>query len=118
MCQQDISLKFSDVEESLRNKLNKETLLKANIARTLYKASIEDENLEIFFVAVWTRAGLIQDITKLQWRQCLEDGFIRKANGQQVYVVDQAIKKVVVQMHITDAEDRVLTLQKEYCQAL
>lgn len=41
-----------------------------------------------------------------------------KMNGEQLYLIDQAIRDICMRKHITDAEGRVGTLYREYGSAL
>lgn len=75
--------------------------------RTSYKPSMEVRDLQMFFAAGWIKIKMVQDIIKLQIRQCTASRSICKANGEELYLVYHAIKNAAIQMHITDLEDRV-----------
>lgn len=91
---------------------------KEEIFATSYKASIEDDDLEIFIAAGWIEASSVDEIAERQIVQCIEERCKREVNGEQLYLVDQAVKNVVMNTNIAEAEDRVWSLTRDYRNAL
>lgn len=92
--------------------------LKEEIVPTSYRASIEDDDLRTFITAGWIEANSIDELTERQIQECVESRCHRPIDGEKLYMLEQAVRGVSMQMNITDAEDRVWTLHREYCSAL
>lgn len=99
------------VEEKSRN-------LKEDIVPTSLRASIEDDDLNIFIAAGWIDAESIDTITERQILQCIEERCKRVTTGEHLYLVDQAVKNVSMNTNISEAEDRIWSLRRDYYNAL
>lgn len=93
-----------DYERQLAEK-NKER--STNNTRLSFRASIEDIDLQIFIAAVWIDADSIAKITEAQIRgyplSCCEND----EEGENVYLINEAVSRVTMMVGITDAKDRV-----------
>lgn len=98
--------------------MEKARQLKEEIVPTSYRASIENEDLRTFIGTGWVEANFTDELTERQIQQCVDDRCKRKANGEQLYLIEQTIRGVSMHIHIVDAEDRVWTLHRGYCSAL
>lgn len=96
----------------------KGTQLQGDIIPTSYRACIEDVDLEIFLAAGWIKAPSIDQLTEAQIRQCIDERRKKGVNGEQLYLVDQAVRSVSMNMNIEDAEDRVWSLRRDYANTL
>lgn len=74
--------------------------LKEEVVPTSYHASIVDEDLDTFIVAGWIEAKDLEDLTERQIQECVEKRCERKTNGEKLYLIEQSIKGVNMQMHI------------------
>lgn len=88
------------------------------ITRTLIKASLEDSDLRIFTAEGLIKAETIQKITEEQLPERIKQKSLRQENGENMYLVDEATKKVAMKMHLLEALDRVWTLHQDYLSTL
>lgn len=63
-------------------------------------------------------AGSIDEMTERKLPECVDQRFSYKEEGEQSYVVDAVVKEGATRMRITEAEDSIWTLRREYCKAL
>lgn len=73
---------------------------------TSIKASVEDVGLEIFVAAGWIKANQTKGITEDQIISCIKKKCLRQDNSVSLYLLDEAIKKIAIKMHILEARDR------------
>lgn len=74
-----------------------------------YMAAIDNVDLEIFLAAEWIEASSIDEIREQQVQQCVEERCKRKTEGDQLYLIEEAVRSVAMDTHIVDAMDRVWT---------
>lgn len=74
--------------------------------------------MRIFEAAGWVDCASIDELTEKQIQQCVDDRCKQEVTGEQLYLVDLAIRNVSMKMHILEAEDRIWTLRREYFIAL
>lgn len=74
--------------------------------------------MKIFIAAGCVEAPSISELTKAQIQKCIEGRCKKDANGDQLYLVDQAIRSVSKIMNIIDAENRVGSLRRDYTNTL
>lgn len=89
-----------------------------NLTATSYRASIDDSDLRIFLTAGWVEATDISSITEEQLRECVKKRSVREVGGEQLHIVEEAVKDVKMNLSIAEAEDRVWTLHRKYLQTL
>lgn len=89
--------------------------LKEDIIPTSYRTCIKEDDFRTIFAAGWIETNSIEKLTERPIEQCVEERCKCKDNGEQLYLIDQAGKKVARQMHIVVPEGLLWTLQREYC---
>lgn len=89
-----------------------------SITPTSLKASIDDADLRIFVTAKWVTAEDISSITEEQLRECITKKCTRDIGGEQLHLIEDAVKNVSMKMDIDESEDRVWTLHRDYTSAL
>lgn len=92
--------------------------LKEDIIPTSYRASIEDDDLEIFLAAEWIETSSIDEITERQVQLCVEERCNHKADGGHLFLINLAVKNVAMDMQMIESNKRVWTLRRDYCNAL
>lgn len=92
--------------------------LKEEIVPTSYRASIQVEDRKTFIAAGCIEANSIDKLSERKIQQWVKDKCKRKVDGEQLYLVEKAIRGVNMQMHLLDGDDRVWTRHKEYCGSL
>lgn len=64
--------------------------------------------------AEWSKANTIGKITDEQFIECIKQRCVRQENGENLYLVQNAVKKVLMKMRILGAQDRVWSLHQNY----
>lgn len=88
------------------------------IVATSYRNSIEKENLEMFFAAGWIESPSIAERTESQNKTFIEESCEGKMTVKEWYLVDNAVRSVSMQLHISQPEGWIRSLQRLYSQAL
>lgn len=92
--------------------------LKWKIVRTSFRALIGKQYSKTFIASGSIQAGSIENVMEQQFQECLENRCKRKVDGEHLQPVKRAVRLISIQMHVVDARDRVLKLQREYCRPL
>lgn len=79
--------------------------------------SIRDKNLETSIVAEWIEASSIDKISEIQVQQCVEGRCEHETTGEQLYLIDWAVKNVTEDVEIIGVNDSAWTLRRKYCNA-
>lgn len=89
-----------------------------DITPASYRASIIDEDLEIFVTARWVSSETVSSVTEEELRKCIRDRAVRETNADQLWKIDQVVKKVAMNTSLPEAEDRIWTLHRQYLTVL
>lgn len=76
------------------------------------RASIDDADLRIFIAAGWITAQTIDSITEQQLMDCVSKRCERDENGEDLYLITEATRKVSIEMRIVESEDRIWSLHR------
>lgn len=99
--------RFQKTARTIRESNRRKRQLKAEIVPASYRASIEDEDLKTFIAAGWIEDISINEIKEFQIQQCVDARCKCNVNRQRLYLIEQAVRGVSMQMDIVDAEARV-----------
>lgn len=92
--------------------------LREAIKPTSYKALIDIDDLEIFIEVERIEAIFIDEITEGRVQQYVEEQYKRKLEGDQSYLMEQAVRSVSMHTQIAGAMDTVWTFKKDHYNAL
>lgn len=79
-----------------------------------YRASFFEVDLKIFIAAQWVMASSVDEITEEQIISVVAENCKIKETGEQLSLIEEAVKRVEMKMHICNAQDRVWTFQRLY----
>lgn len=82
------------------------------------KASINDTDVQTFIAAGWVSVAEIREITEEQLCACVELRCERQESGENLYLINEAVEKVVMKMQMLDVKDLVWSLHRDYLSAL
>lgn len=92
-------IEFKRYVEIYENQLKeKGQQLKEDIGPTSHKETIEDDGLHIFISAGWIEGNSIDEITGRQLQQCVDQRYKHETDGEQLYLLDEAVKEVFMRM--------------------
>lgn len=77
-------------------------------------AFIDNEDLHIFLTAQWETAATVEDNTEEQLRHCIRIQAFSEATENQLFLIDQAVNGVKMNMSLFEAEDCVWILHGQY----
>lgn len=92
--------------------------MKVDIVPTSYRAIIENNYLKIFISAKWVEKNSINKSRERQVKECVHKRCENETDGENLYLVDEAIKKVAMRMQFTEAEEGVWALRMKCCNVL
>lgn len=98
-------------EKQVKGK-NKE--LGRNIYPTLYKAYVEDTDLQIVAAAEWVPVQPIQEVIEEHLIACVKRNFLRTEDGENLFLIDADVSRAAMNMRIPEAEDRICSLHGDY----
>lgn len=70
---------------------------------------MEDANLNIFKTAGWLRAITVEVIIEEQLSEGIKQKCPCQKDGKNLYLVDEAVNRVAMKLHILEAQVRVWT---------
>lgn len=88
------------------------------IIPALYEACIENNDLRLFIAAGWVEVPSIIELIEAQIQKCIERRRIKDMNGEQLYLVDKAVRSVSMNMNIDNAENKGRSLKRAYANSL
>lgn len=107
----DHLIEFKCLRELYEKELEQKKIhVEDEIKETSYRASIENEDLNIFTAAGWMECSSTDKLTERYFIQCVEDRCKKEATGEKLVSVDQAARPVAIQVQISKAEDRIWSL--------
>lgn len=95
-------------------KSRKSRQLDEDIVPTLYRSSIDNDDVENLIAAEWIEASSVDGITEQQAKQCVEDRCRHNVEGEKLYLLEEAVRSVTMSLQIADTCDREWTIRREY----
>lgn len=92
--------------------------IKEALIPTSLNAFIEDEDHQIFILAGWLETLSVDETAERQIKECVDETCKQKVNGEHLYLIDEAVRRVNMRMHIMEAVKIVWTVRREYGNAL
>lgn len=89
-----------------------------NIVEQCYNASVEKNQLTVFISRKWVTSTKVYDVRDDDLKKCFENITKRESYGSTLHLMDEAVKKVKMDMTIPEPENRILFLKLKYLHVL